>query len=286
MITGLVSISPNKPSAPSAKELCPILPDVLCLQLYRTAPKSCPVNERIHPQLVSCPDEVRTHREGPRRALKKMFYVLLTEGGPYPGSLRSPKSGGSDIASCRLIHALEQPCHQGQEQHAHPHTSTFLPQSEHPAPHHLCSGKRLRSLRQCQPMDTHRLGLTDAPHGVPLHHSWLKTRLAPAQKQLHHPHGHMPWSPTSSVMAGQWARSYPHRIASLQTGPEPGPHCGERQVVRGADSHSREPPASLDLQSSLGSPSDHAVLPRIQEECPSISPSCVRQCMAAGSGAK
>lgn len=39
------------------------------------------------------------------------------------------------------------------------------------------------------------------------------------------------WSqaPTSSGMAGQWARSCPHRISSLQTGPEPGQHCGETQ---------------------------------------------------------
>lgn len=98
-------------------------------------------------------------------------------------------------------------------------------------------------------------------------------------------------APTSSGMAGQLARSCPHRISSLQTGQEPGQHCGETQdsqkspcLYPGASCplpqilpglHS--PSVNLGHHGRTNSSAKHATLRSLQEEHAQASPICRAQ---------
>lgn len=102
------------------------------------------------------------------------------------------------------------------------------------------------------------------------------TRLVPTYSAHTHMYvlGQEPWRPTSSGMVGQWVQSYPRRTVSSQTGPGPGRHCAERQVVRGANFH--DPPVPLPLLPRPAEPSRHSVLRYFQERVApaSLPPVC------------
>ena len=134
----------------------------------------------------------------------------------------------------------------------------------------------------------HRL-LSSCPSRLDLNmHAWHTTNRYTVQSPWVHKagshiqrtHTHMyvlgqePWRPTSSGMVGQWVQSYPRRTVSSQTGPGPGRHCAERQVVRGANFH--DPPVPLPLLPRPAEPSSHSVLRCFQERVApaSLPPVC------------
>lgn len=186
---------------------------------------------------------LQTHpNTGPRTALLSHTGCLLA---PPDSLLLGPLLSGTNLRSQLLCPSVGT--------HSCPQLPEFMPLQAGPEPACLAH---------------YHIGTLFSPHGF--------MRLVPRYSEHTHTHvlGQEPWRPTSSGMVGQWVQSYPRRTVSLQTGPGPGQHCMERQVVRGANFH--DPPSLHPCSPDLQSTSSHSVLRRFQERVApaSLPPVC------------